>query len=220
MEVNLYKYRSITACLKASYDLMTGNFKSLLKGTWWAMLPYSIIAAVAIFFFVPNKSLHDWGINSPWSAFILQTLVYLLCIIMGVVACWSVWKWLSKSEKVSIGKALRRSVHHIGSILLILIPGGIMVCCASCLVCIPAMILVLAQTFSQLGALEGDPLGTPAYFTPLLFVVFTAGNFITAYMTAWLLISLFYLHGNHEAQDMEKKQLKIQDNETDQATLH
>jgi hypothetical protein len=44
---------------------------------------------------------------------------------------------------------------------------------ATFIAALPSIILIIAQFYSQLGALDGDPLGVPGYFTPLLFLVFT-----------------------------------------------
>ena len=42
MKINdLIKHRSVTACMKEAYSLMTGNVKNLLKSTWWAFMIYA-----------------------------------------------------------------------------------------------------------------------------------------------------------------------------------
>lgn len=92
----LFKYRSVTACMKASYDLMSQHLTSFFKKTWWAMLIYAIFIAFTVYFRLPNKALHDWGESSPWSSYILQTCIYLGVWVMGIVSSAAVWTWLKK----------------------------------------------------------------------------------------------------------------------------
>ena len=72
----------------------------------------------------------------------------------------------------------------------------------------PSIILIIAQFYSQLGALDGDPLGVPGYFTPLLFLVFTITFQLIIYALSWLGISLAYQFGSYKVQDEEKQRMK------------
>ena len=70
----------------------------------------------------------------------------------------------------------------------------------------PTYILMYVQITSQLGALEGDPLGIPAYFTPLFLLVMTLTFFFYIYVIAWWGFSFTYLYGAIETQEKEKKE--------------
>ena len=59
-----------------------------------------------------------------------------------------------------------------------------------------------------MGALQGDPLGVPSYFTPLLFLVFTLTSLLIIYALTWLGITLAYQYASYKVQDEEKKRLK------------
>ena len=62
MEVNeLFKHRSITSCMRASYDTITSDFRSLVKQTWTTHVPFAVLLAIVLYFLLPNKPLHDWG---------------------------------------------------------------------------------------------------------------------------------------------------------------
>lgn len=62
MKINdLIKHRSVTACMKEAYSLMTGNVKNLLKSTWWAFMIYAFMVAFMVYLRTPNKMLHDWS---------------------------------------------------------------------------------------------------------------------------------------------------------------
>lgn len=76
MEVNeLFKQRSITACMKASYNTVTSDIKSFVKQTWATHVPFAVLLAIVLYFLLPNKSLHDWGVVNPMASFILQTII-------------------------------------------------------------------------------------------------------------------------------------------------
>ena len=72
---------------------------------------------------------------------------------------------------------------------------------------VPSIILTIAQLYSQLGALDGDPLGVPGYFTPLLFIVLIITSLIFVYALSWLGLSLAFQYGSYKVQDEEKQNL-------------
>lgn len=201
----------------ASYDIMTSHFKILIKRTWQANLPFAILGAIVLYFLLPNKSLHDWGEANPWLSFILQTIIYLGTIVMFFVTIIPVRRWLkaetrtkdsAPSAKLSLGKRLLRILRHLGGYLMTCFLGGLMCFVLICVACLPAGIISTAQMYSQLGALDGDPLGTPIYFTPLLFIILIATCFVIIYLIHWLGITLAYQHGSYQVHDEEKQKLK------------
>ena len=54
-------------------------------------------------------------------------------------------------------------------------------------------------------ALQGDPLGVPGYFTPLLFLVFTLTSLLIIYALTWLGIALAYQYASYKVQDRKRK---------------
>ncbi len=277
---DLFKNRSLTACMKASYDLMIGHFNSLLKTTWWAVLANVIITAFYCYLKVPNKGLHDWGEENSVASFFFQTVILLLAIISGILANSAVWSWINKrsllwnfkryfvviiilyilafilgtssmftayspannviidvivplvglvlffvvilpfgyivprvmllndNEKLEPRKSFIAGLRHSGSIFMLGFLGSIIVSIIAFIIALPAIILCGAQTIAQLGALDGDPLGIPSYFTPLLLIVLAAVLFFFYYVNMWLCISYAYLYGSYIAQDTEKQKLE------------
>lgn len=310
----LFKHRSVTSCMKASYEMIIANITSLLKKTWWAVLIFAIFMALTVYFRMPNKGLHDWGENSPWASFILQSLIYLFawlsCINMGA----AFWAWLTKKsyshslfrygivilifdlltilcnvllsggisayytsaltkamagnatattahaaanaanvaanaaasapmtstyiiiaiiaiagifislaillpfgyvipkvmlkekgEKIKPWKTFKKGFRYSGAIFKMGFLGTIILCVIACIIVIPASILGWAQLSSQLGALEGDPLGVPGYFTPLFLVVLIITMFVISYTCCWLGISFAFLYGSKKTQEEERK---------------
>lgn len=304
MELNLYKSRSITGCLKASYELLTDHIKPLLKQTWWIVLIYAVLMAISSYLRLPNKMLHDWGLSNAWMSFVMQTIVYLLAFLSTLVSGAMAWKWLNgknfkknaivcsvysiivivissiwlaifvfwgtaassffisdaTKEITSTGilvnygvlmlgfitlllfllpteyvlckvmmdtdngkqrywKTYKTGLRHIGGFILLRILSVIISCIIIMIVCIPAILLMCAQSVAQMGALLGDPLNLPGYFTPLIFLVITAAHFISAYIIYWAGIASLYLYGSYETQDIEKKKL-IEQDETNKTALH
>ena len=212
MEVNeLFKQRSITACMRASYYAMTADPKSFVKQTWITQVPFAILLAIVLYFLLPNKSLHDWGVVNPMASFILQTIIYLATIVMAVISFWYLMprkQLCAKGEKRKVGKSLLRILRHFGGFFMTCFLGIMIVGIATFIAALPSIILIIAQFYSQLGALDGDPLGVPGYFTPLLFLVFTITSLLTIYALSWLGISLVYLYGSYKVTDEEKQKQK------------
>ena len=219
MEVNeLFKQRSITACMKASYNTVTSDIKSFVKQTWATHVPFAVLLAIVLYFLLPNKSLHDWGVVNPMASFILQTIIYLATIVMAVISFWYLMprkQLCAKGEKRKVGKSLLRILRHFGGFFMTCFLGIMIVGIATFIAALPSIILIIAQFYSQLGALDGDPLGVPGYFTPLLFVVFIITFLLILYALSWLGISLAYQYGSYQVIDAEKKKQK----ENEQAGL-
>lgn len=212
MEVNeLFKQRSITACMKASYNTVTSDIKSFVKQTWATHVPFAVLLAIVLYFLLPNKSLHDWGVVNPMASFILQTIIYLATIVMAVISFWYLMprkQLCAKGEKRKVGKSLLRILRHFGGFFMTCFLGIMIVGIATFIAALPSIILIIAQFYSQLGALDGDPLGVPGYFTPLLFLVFTITSLLIIYALSWLDISLAYLYGSYKVTDEEKQKQK------------
>ena len=274
---NLFKYRSVTACMRAAFDLMRNQFKSLLKATWMGFLVYSVFMAATIYLRMPNKFLHDWGAENPLMSFTLQTIVYAMGMIGSLWATGLLWGWINKKklirniaysllsevivgisaaivillgvataiylpiyigilvsfilaifllplvyvnmrmvlvedkEKLGLWKAYKMGFRHWGGLFKTGFIGLLVILVVMTVLSVPAMILTGAQALSQLGALDGDPLGTPVYFTPLFIVILALITFIYAYVSSWLTISFAYLYGSYETQEKEKKQLAAEE---------
>lgn len=106
MKINdLIKHRSVTACMKEAYSLMTGNVKNLLKSTWWAFMIYAFMVAFMVYLRTPNKMLHDWGEENMMLSFCLQTVVYLGAIVAAFLMGAAAWRWLTDKP---FGRMMKR----------------------------------------------------------------------------------------------------------------
>lgn len=316
MKINdLIKHRSVTACMKEAYSLMTGNVKNLLKSTWWAFMIYAFMVAFMVYLRTPNKMLHDWGEENMMLSFCLQTVVYLGVIVAAFLMGAAAWRWLTdkpfgrmlkrfttiylasavvsfvvtfaatfaltcfyltafitapesaatagsaaatgsaamaetaaagspslliivlfvfaivaaivlcmavslpfayltpkymlqeKGERLRPWKSFKCGFRHMGSIFKMGFLGSLVILVAGILIYIPLAILIGAQVSAQMGTLEGDPVGTPSYFTFLFIVVTALLLFVFAYILHWLFISYIYLYGSIENDEMKKTEM-------------
>lgn len=316
MKINdLIKHRSVTACMKEAYCLMTDNVKNLLKSTWWAFMIYAFMVAFMVFLRTPNKMLHDWGEENMMLSFCLQTVVYIGVVVAAFLMGAAVWRWLTdkpfgrmmkrfttiylasavvcfvvtfaatfaltcfylkafltasgsaatadsaaatgsaamaetaaagspslliivlfvfaivaaivlcmavslpfayltpkymlqeKGERLRPWKSFKCGFRHMGSIFKMGFLGSLVILVAGILIYIPLAILIGAQVSAQMGTLEGDPVGTPSYFTFLFIVVTALLLFVFAYILHWLFISYIYLYGSIENDEMKKTEM-------------
>lgn len=316
MKINdLIKHRSVTACMKEAYSLMTDNVKNLLKSTWWAFMIYAFMVAFMVFLRTPNKMLHDWGEENMMMSFCLQTVVYIGVVVAAFLMGAAVWRWLTdkpfgrmmkrftavylasavvsfvvtfaatfgltcfyltafitapesaatagsaaatgsaamaetaaagspslliivlfvfaivaaivlcmavslpfayltpkymlleKGKRLRPWKSFKCGFRHMGSIFKMGFLGSLVILVAGILIYIPLAILIGAQVSAQMGTLEGDPVGTPSYFTFLFIVVTALLLFVFAYILHWLFISYIYLYGSIENDEMKKTEM-------------
>lgn len=316
MKINdLIKHRSVTACMKEAYSLMTDNVKNLLKSTWWAFIIYAFMVAFMVFLRTPNKMLHDWGEENMMLSFCLQTVVYIGVVVAAFLMGAAVWRWLTdkpfgrmmkrftavylasavvsfvvsfaatfgltcfyltafitapesaatagsaaatgsaamaetaaagspslliivlfvfaivaaivlcmavslpfayltpkymlqeKGERLRPWKSFKCGFRHMGSIFKMGFLGSLVILVAGILIYIPLAILIGAQVSAQMGTLEGDPVGTPSYFTFLFIVVTALLLFVFAYILHWLFISYIYLYGSIENDEKKKTEM-------------
>lgn len=307
---DLIKHRSVTACMKEAYSLMTDNIKNLLKSTWWAFIIYAFMVAFMVFLRTPNKMLHDWGEENMMLSFCLQTVVYIGVVVAAFLMGAAVWRWLTdkpfgrmmkrftavylasavvsfvvsfaatfgltcfyltafitapesaataesaamaetaaagspslliialfvlaivaaivlcmavslpfayltpkymlqeKGERLRPWKSFKCGFRHMGSIFKMGFLGSLVILVAGILIYIPLAILIGAQVSAQMGTLEGDPVGTPSYFTFLFIVVTALLLFVFAYILHWLFISYIYLYGSIENDEKKKTEMQ------------
>ena len=81
MENNIYKNRSISACVKVSFDLLTINFATIFKKTWLGSLAWAICLTALVFFF--GKLILAFTANGPqaWATAIPTLCTLLLSLI-------------------------------------------------------------------------------------------------------------------------------------------
>lgn len=113
---------------------------------------------------------------------------------------------LKVEEKNKYWKAYKAGFRHFGGLLTLGFLCGIIICLISSIIALPATLLGGAQLMAQIGALDGDALGIPNYFTLLLILTLTLTAFLMFYLYVWCYLASIYLYASYEVQEVEKKQ--------------
>ena len=155
--------------------------------------------------------------SAAGSPSLLIIVLFALAIVAATALCMAVslpfayltpkYMLQEKGEKLRPWKSFKCGFRHMGSIFKMGFLGSLVILVAGILIYIPLAILIGAQVSAQMGTLEGDPVGTPSYFTFLFIVVTALLLFIFAYILHWLFISYIYLYGSIENDEMKKTEM-------------
>ena len=217
---------SLAVCiLVANLLFTTSSIVMINKHSYWkqfhrvciyfllALVIYIIFAA--LFIFIDKEiTLHlikDTKLYIIFTAILIILGIALFCFFMPPFT-YIFYKYNDRrdSHPKNFFNDFKIGLHHWGINIAVIFLGELIIAIAMTIITIPADILVFAQISSQLGALDGDPLGVPEYFTPLLFITLTAVIFIYCYFQFWLITALYCAYGSIEAQEKEKSTHKIQ----------
>lgn len=198
---------------------------------WRENLPRVIVtqllsAAIACLFKIALDLLAKWLLSVPASPAEQQMgestgITWLFAVIgLGIVAvvtcmplCYTFIRFMMGKHWlpfVGYGRGFRYWGTIFVAMLLIYLLAGIALAAVS----LPVVILVSAQLYSQLGALGGDPLNIPGYFTPLLIVTLTLFYFVAGYISLWAQLASTFLYGSIETQQAEKNKHDREENQT------
>lgn len=150
----------------------------------------------------PEEMPSPESVMTTW-IFIALSIVTLLIIVMTPLA-YSLTRFMMEDRRLPWGK-YGRGFKYWGTLFVTLLLVTIITGIVLLLIALPLDILVSAQFLSQLGALDGDPLDIPSYFTPLLLAALTLFFYVAAFFTLWAQIVLAYQYGSIETQQREKK---------------
>jgi hypothetical protein len=136
---------------------------------------------------------------------LIISFVALIVMIISAPITYSFFKYNNnKCNFIQAIKSIKLGFKHWGITTATLFLSSLITGIIISIIAIPVWILFITQAVSQLGALDGDPLGTPVYFTVLLIGTNTIINAITFFAIYWLLAALYFTFGSIEAQELEK----------------
>lgn len=73
MEIELYKSRSYSGCIKSAYILFSTNLTTIFKRTWLSILVYSIPLAIMIDLSLSSKALNEADLPIPTTTLVLMS---------------------------------------------------------------------------------------------------------------------------------------------------
>ena len=192
----LLKRRSARGCIRDGLQFYFAHFRQILRQTWPITLGYALLSAVASaipVLFSPTLLL--WG-----------TLIGVVAVILLLVASrWILHKKqiLHASGKVTVLAWLR----HLGAIILIAIVCLFVISILTLLTSLPSIIMMAANWQSQMGIINGDPVGMPDYVRWLSLGAFLIAGFFQAYVWLSILFPFHLLKASISSKEEEMKQL-------------
>lgn len=154
------------------------------------------------------------GMASSSTALILSCVFLLIILIAAIVVflpmlyVFSEYMLNDDAKLKNCSRFYRVGLKHCGSAFWTLIVTLFMAIVAYVMITLPAIILTLAQFYSQIGALLGDPSGTPGYFMWLIVLTLFAGLTLSSIVIVWAEYVCFYYYGSIKAQEMARQNRK------------
>ena len=192
----LKKIRSSRACISDGYQLFTGNFRKLFRMTWPVALGFAVISAIASALPV---------LLSPtlvWPAMALETLAVIVYLYLSNRILHK-RSFLEKTEKASAAGWMR----HLGMVLLVGIVCLFIVAILTLFTSLPSIIMMAANWESQMGVMNGDPLGMPSYVMWLSIGAFLLTGFLQAYIWLTTICPMYLAKTSIVLQEQERKAL-------------
>lgn len=192
----LKKIRSSRACIRDGYQLFTGNFRKLFRMTWPVAIGFAVVSAIASALPV---------LLSPtlvWPAMALETLAVIVYLYLSNRIMHK-RGFLEKTEKTNVGGWMR----HLGMVLLVGIVCLFIVAILTLFTSLPSIIMMAANWESQMGVLNGDPLGMPSYVMWLSIGAFLLAGFLQAYVWLTTICPMYLTKTSIVLQEQERKAL-------------
>ena len=192
----LKKIRSSRACISDGYQLFTGNFRKLFRMTWPVALGFAVISAIASALPV---------LLSPtlvWPALALEALAVIVYLYLSNRILHK-RSFLEKTENASAAGWMR----HLGMVLLVGIVCLFIVAILTLFTSLPSIIMMAANWESQMGVMNGDPLGMPSYVMWLSIGAFLLAGFLQAYIWLTTICPMYLAKTSIVLQEQERKAL-------------
>ena len=95
-------------------------------------------------------------------------------------------------------------MKHLGFVFIVMLVSCIVIGLAELVLALPAYILAVANFQANMGILDGDSFGMPAYINYISAVVFFLAGLIQIYVRMSALFTTYYMYGSVENQEAER----------------
>lgn len=173
-----------------------------LKALWRTvkLAGWTLVVCVLMSVVVGGAIYLGWHYLGEIARLVLLGVVALLLVVLLLPFYYVGMKYVLSEDKphflAMFGKAYATGMRHWGGIFIVGLIVGLITMVLALITKLPANILMTANMQSQMGALQGDPLGVPGYMTWLNLVVFAIAGFIQAYVQLSMPFPLYYLYGS------------------------
>ena len=197
----LLKTRSSRACIRDGYQLFTANFRRIFRLTWPLAIVFAVLSAAASAMAV---------LVAPWLALPAVALETIFVILLLLAVRRQLYKrgFFEKTEKTGFKPWLR----HLGMVLLVLIVCLVIISILTMLTSMPTIIMMAANWTSQMGVINGDPIGMPDYVKWLSIGAFLVAGFLRAYVWMTLLCPFYLMGGSIAMQEKERQEFDLKTN--------
>lgn len=170
------------------------------------------VAAVAILVntYIPLL-LQKLGMSSSVAVMVITAVVLLALLALMLPLAFSSVRYMidhSTSLGAVFTKGYAIGIRHWGYQFLTYLAATLLAMVACFVAFIPLTVMTLAQTFNQLGMLNGDADGAPSYFIWLLAVVTIISMGLMCLITTWMLFVEYYAYGSIEIKEQERRKAK------------
>lgn len=181
--------------------------RCILAALWWVL--FTIIPNIILAVLFDQKL--RFALLDPWNHKMLFSLTALFIIIVAVallpmVHITMVYLMNGKTKMVRLIKTnYVMCMRRLPFILSVCLVNLLVIAIFGFIIQQPAIILLAANLFANIGTLYGDPLGMPHYISWLTFAVFFLAGFLQAYIRMSVVFTTYYMYGSIEAREEERR---------------
>lgn len=142
--------------------------------------------------------------NSIIAGSIIAAVILLLLIIFSLPFTLSFMRYQIDHKtqlKEVFCAGYKRGIRHWGQLFTTGFIALLLTLVACFIAFIPLLITTLAQTFNQLGMLNGDPDGVPTHFIYLLIATCLITMFMLCFIGVWIFFVSYYTYGSIETRE-------------------
>lgn len=140
-----------------------------------------------------------------WLVLSLALIVYAIVLLPLNYQC---MRYLLSGEArffPDFTKSYATGFRHIGFIFITMLLTDIITAVVGGIISLPFLILVVAQTFSAVGVVNGDPSGMPGYFAALHGATYGLTTMLLMYVMMFSILVNMFMYGSIEQQRKERR---------------
>ena len=200
-ENTLQKIRSSRACIRDGYQWYTAHFRRIFRSTWLTALVFAAITATA----------------SAMPVLISPTLVIpAICLEALAVVLLLLFTGKQLRRKQLLEPVAHNSfgawMRNLGLVIIVSIICLLVVAILTLLTSLPTIIMMAANWESQMGVINGDPVGMPDYVMWLSIGAFLIAGFLRAYVWLTILCPLYLTKASIAMQEKEREEFNQKTN--------
>lgn len=197
----LLKIRSSQACIRDGYKYYSANFRRIFRHTWPVALVFAVFSAVAsaLPVLVSPSLVLAGGVLATVAVILLLFVVNKLLHKHAI---------LTDNGKVAFAGWMR----HCGKVFLVSIVCLFIIAMLTLFTSLPTIIMMAANWESQIGMINGDPTGMPAYVKWLSIVAFLIAGFLQAYVWLSAICPLYLTRTSIALQEKERQEFNQKTN--------